>query len=257
MLRNVRWIVAGLVAVVGLLASATRASADTVILVEELNGSNTSISSTSFTIATLPNSSTPFTTPAGTFSNISITVTTTSGVSSNVNSLTTTVAAKPGSTFDPTHALRVTVTDDGFLNASPTGTALVTNDPGASSGISGGVNNLTGITSIQSGSIGGGLTLLGATPSASDTSPGGPSDANTSVTIPSLPANFAMTQQLVIRSIPTTGIDPNSTSGGTLSSTIVTTAPEPVPAPAGLLLALTALPVFGLRRVLRRKVVAQ
>ncbi len=252
MLRNVRWIAAGLLAVAGLAASSTQASAGTLILVEELNSSNVAINAASFSIATLPTSGSPYATPTGTFQNISITVTTTSGASSNVNSLTTTVAAKPGTSFNSANSLRVTVTDDGFQNASPSGVANVTNDPGASSGISGGVNNLIGSTTIQSGTIGS-LTALGATPTASDTSPGGPSDPNTTVVIPSLPATYAMTQELTIRAIPTTGIDPNSTFGGTLSSTIATTPNAPVPAPAALFLALSAVPAFGLRRVLRRK----
>jgi hypothetical protein len=49
-------------------------------------------------------------------------------------------------------------------------------------------------------------------------------------------------------------IDPNSSFAGTLSGNILTVPPA-VPAPAGLILALTALPVFGARRMLRRKAV--
>jgi hypothetical protein len=252
MLRNVRWIAAGLLTLGGLIALPGRAAADTMILVEELNGS-TVVNSQTFSVASLPTSGSPYSPAGGAFTGISLTVTSTSGVSSNVNSLTTTVAAKPSASFDPSHSLRVTVTDDGFLNASAGSPADVTNDPGASSGISGGVNNLSGTTTIQSGTILSGLTTLGATPASSDTSPGGPSDGNTTVNIPSLPSTFAMTQEITIHAIPTTGIDPNSTFGGTLSSTIVTTPPQSVPAPAGLLLALTALPVLGFRRVLRRK----
>jgi len=250
MLRNVRWIAAGLLTLAGLLAQPGRAAADTLILVQELDGTNALVNSATFNLSTLPTSANPYSPTGGAFSSIIIQVNSTSGVSSNVNSITTGVGAKPSGSFDASHSLVVTVTDDGFLNATAGNPALVTNDPGASSGISGGVNNLSGTTIVQSGTIAGGLTSLGVTGSASDTSPGGPSDPNSTATITSLPSTFALTQTMTIRAIPTSGIDPNSTFGGTLSSTVVT---QPVPAPAGLLLALTALPVIGLRRALRRK----
>jgi len=252
MLRTVRWIAAGVLTLGGLLATAGNAAAETSILVQELDGSNGVVNSAMFNVATLPTSSSPYSPAGGSFFGVSITVTSTSGVSSNVNSLTTTVGAKPSALFDASHSLRVTVTDDGFINASSGSPAVVTNDPGASSGISGGVNNLTGVTTVENGTIASGLTSLGATPPASDTSPGGPSDPNSTTSIPFLPSTFAMSQEITIRAIATTGIDPNSTFGGTLSSTVVT-SPPPVPAPAGLILALTALPVIGLRRALRRK----
>lgn len=254
-LRKKPWLSAGVLAAVVLFSAPSRSAADTMILVRELDSGGSIIAGTSstFTLATLPSSSNPYST-GGSFTGISITVTSTSGNSSNVNSLTTTVAAKPSGSFDSGHQLQVIVTDDGFLNASPGGTAAVTNDPGASSGISGGVNNLIGGTGVQSGTLGS-LTSLGMTPTASDTSPGGPSDPNTTANVTDLPGQYAMTQTITIRAIENSAgsIDANSTFGGTLSSTIVTTPAAAVPAPAGLLLALTAIPVLGLRRGFRRK----
>lgn len=253
--RNLRWLSAAVLAAAALLGAPARSSADTLIIVNELDGSNAVVSSSQFTLATLPSSSNPYSPAGGSFTGISITVTSTSGTSSNVNSLTTTVAAKPDGSFDASHQLQVIVTDDGFLNASAGGTAVVTNDPGASSGISGGDNNLIGTTAVQSGSLATSLTTLATTPSASDTSPSGPSDPNTTANIANLPGQFAMTQTITIRAIENSpgSIDQNSTFGGTLSSTIRTTPPATVPAPAGLVLAAAALPVLGLRRAFRRK----
>jgi len=248
MLRNVRLIAAGLLTLGGLIGLPGRASADTVILVEEMNGSSI-INSQTFSVATLPTSSNPYSPAGGSFTGISITVTSTSGVVSNLNSLTTTVAAKPSESFDAAHSLRVTVTDDGFINASPGSPAIASNDPSNSSAVQGGTLTVSGINTIKNSSLG----VLGTTPSASETSPGGPSDPNTFVGIPSLPTNFAITQEMTLKVNSAGGaIDPNSSFAGTLSWNILT-SPQAVPAPAGLLLALPALPVFGFRRVLRRK----
>ena len=245
MLRNVRWIAAGVLTLVGFLAQPGRAAADTMILIEELGGS--SVISQTFSLATLPNSGSPYSPAGGAFFGISITVTSTSGVPGNVNSLSTTVGAKPSASFDPSHALRVTVTDDGFINASAGSPADITNRLSNTSGISGGVVNDTGTTNVQDGTI-----LNGLTPQSSVTSPGGPSNPDTSLNIPKLDSHFSMTQVITIRVIPTSGVDSNSTFTANLSSTIVTTPPA-VPAPAGLILVLTALPVIGVRRALRRK----
>lgn len=256
LLRKMRWLSAGLLATVAMLAAPSRSKAESLILIQELDGSNNVVNSASFTLATLPSSGSPYTPAGGSFASISLTVTSTSGVSSNINSISTTVGAKPSDSFDPSHSLQITVTDDAFLNATPGGVATATNDPGASSGISGGNNNLVGSTNIQSGTLAGAdLASLALTPTASDTSPDGPSDPNSHANISNLPGQFAITQTMTLRAIPNAGqsIDLNSTFGGTLSSTILT-SPAPVPAPAGLLLALAAVPMFGLRRALRRKV---
>jgi len=234
----------------GLIALPGRASADTMILVEELNSSNGVVNTQTFSVASLPTSSNPYS-PGGSFTAISITVTSTSGVVSNLNSLTTTVAAKPSGSFDASHSLRVTVTDDGFINASAGSPATASNDPSNSSAVLGGSVTATGVTTIQSGTLATTLNVLGTTPSASETSPGGPSDPNTFVGIPNLPSNFAITQEMTLK-VNGSDIDANSSFASTLSSNILTSPPA-VPAPAGLILALTALPVFGFRRVLRRK----
>jgi len=249
MLRNVRWIAAGLLTLGGLIALPGQASAETTILVEELSSSGV-VNSQTFSVATLPTSSNPYSPAGGSFTGISITVTSTSGVVSNLNSLTTTVAAKPSESFDASHSLRVTVTDDGFINASPGSPAIASNDPSNSSAVSGGTLTVSGINTIQSGT-----DVLGTTPSASETSPNGQSDPNTFVGIPNLPSNFAITQEMTLKVNSAGGeIDPNSSFAGTLSGNILTVPPA-VPAPAGLILALTALPVFGARRMLRRKAV--
>ena len=65
---------------------------------------------------------------------------------------------------------------------------------------------------------------------------------------------FAIEQTTTIRATPTgpNGIDPQSTLGGSASTVVISSAPDIVPAPGGLVLALIGLPILGARR-LRKK----
>jgi hypothetical protein len=258
--RNLRWLSVAVLSAVGLAAFPARSSADTLILVQELSGSGAVLGSSSFTIDTLPTSSNPFTptlSGGGTasFRDISITVNTTSGVPRTGNSLSTTVNAKPSTAFDASHQLRVIVTDDGFLNANAGGAAVVTNDPGLTDAVFGGLNENTGRTELLTGTLGSLGSTIAQPADATEVSGGG--DARTTADVAALPGAFAIRQTLTIRGIPTTGITADSTFTDSLSSKVESSAPPPnggvVPAPAGLVLALTALPALGLRRLLRRK----
>jgi len=258
-LRKMRWLSAAVLAAVALLSAPSRSAADTLVLIQELDSSSHVVAGTSatFTLATLPSSSNPYSPTGGSFAGISVSVTSTSGVSSDINSLTTQVAAKPSGSFDSGHQLQVVVTDDGFLNSHAGGTATVDNNAGASSGISGGVNNISGTTAIQSGTLATTLTGLGTSPAATDVRPGTSSTNDTTANITNLPGLFAITQTITIRAAENSpgSVSANSTFGGTLSTTLVSSAAA-VPAPAGLVLALAAVPALGFRRFLRRKATA-
>jgi hypothetical protein len=258
-LRNLRWLSAGVLAAAAMLAAPSRSAAETLVLIQELDASNNVVAGTSatFNLATLPTSSNPYSPVGGSFAGISVSVTSTSGVLSDVNSLTTQVAAKPSGSFDSGHQLQVVVTDDGFLNSNAGGSATVDNNAGASSGISGGVNNISGTTAVLSGTLATTLTGLGTTAAANDVRPGSSSTNDSTTSIVNLPGQYAITQTITVRAVENSpgSISANSTFGGTLSTTM-TTAPAAVPAPAGLVLALAAVPVLGLRRLLRRKATA-
>lgn len=256
MLRKLRWLTAGLLAAAALLASPAKSQAGIQILIQEMDsGGNAVGASQYFTGSLVPSTGTL------SFQNISITVTTTSGVSAAVNSLTTTVNMKPSATFDPTHSLRVWVTDDGFLNSNVGGTATVFNNASASSGIAGGTNALTNNTQLLTLPVDVPTTnppsdtLLGAsTGDATDIRPSGLPSPQTTSAIAALPGSFAMQQTITIRATPTTGIDPQSTLGGSASSVVISNPrPPEVPAPAGIVLALIGLPLIGARRLLRKK----
>jgi hypothetical protein len=245
--------VAGLLAAIGLLGSPGRTQAEITVLIEEvdLTGSVVFFGPVSFTGSNLPSQSNPFSTPN--FIDIQVTVSTTSGTISNVNSLTTAVNMRPAASFDPTHQLRLIVTDNGFRTPSAGGNAAVTNNAGASSGIVGGVNQLTNQTQL--------LTTAGE-PVGDPTDPAtavggvGGSSATTTATVPNVPGDYAIQQTIYVRAVrdPTgEGIDPNSTLGGSASSTVITSAAGVIPAPGGLVLLAAGLPALGLRRWLRKR----
>jgi hypothetical protein len=251
-LRNSRRIGAGLLVAAALLASPARSQADITVLIEEvdLTGSVVFFGPATFTGSDLPSQTNPFSTPN--FTDIQVTVTTTSGTVSDVNSLTTAVNMKPSATFDPTHQLRLTVTDTGFRTPSPGADAAVTNNAGASSGIVGGTNHLTNQTQLA---IPGGDPLGDATEPATAIGGVGGSSATTTTTVPNVPSEYAIQQTIYVRAVRNPlgeGIDPNSTLGGSASSTVIT-SPVVIPAPGGLALLLAGLPLVGLRRWLRKQ----
>jgi hypothetical protein len=253
-LRKMRWLCAAIVASLATVASPAVSKADTQILIQELDGSGNPVGGqlqiTTGTSATFATTN---------FANISVSTTSGSGA---IGSLTTSVSAGLSSTFNPEHTLKVVVTNDGFINPFPGEPAAITNTAGASSGIIGGVNIIAGTTQLldvhltnaanQAAILASGNVIAGPTGVAADTRPGGGGTTETHTSSTSLPSNYAIQQTIIVRATPTFGILTGSTVGGTVGSTVLTNA-APVPAPAGLVLALAAVPALGLRRMLRRK----
>jgi hypothetical protein len=227
------------------------------------------VGSSSFTVAT-PSGGATFSTP---FSYSSATghftldgsLRTNSHLGTTNASLTTSFTAGFTNNFVAAagHTLRITVTDDGF--SSTGASATFTNTAGASSGFAGGtvqVNSFSrlldsGLMTVPASSttaLAAGPTLAGPTDTASDAVPNNPAlDDTTTANVSGLPNPFAI-QQVINVSITATGtIDPSSTFGGTAGARVEPN--QPVPAPAGLALALIGLPLIGLRRALRARAV--
>jgi hypothetical protein len=250
-LRKMRWLCASVVAVLAIFAAPSRSMADTQILIQELDGGGNAVTTQIFTGTSASFATTNFQT-------IQVTTTPNSG---SISSLNTTVTAALASGLDTTHSLQVIVTSDGFINPFPGQPATIDNNVGASSGIVGGTNIITGTTQLfdvpltiaanQTGTLASGNVIAGPTAVATDTRPSSGSANDTTANSANLPANFAIQQTIVVRATDSTGILSGSTVGGTVGSTVLTNA-APVPAPAGLILALAAVPALGLRRILRR-----
>jgi len=256
MMRQFRWITAGLAAAAVLLAAPTRSQAGISVLVQEVDAGGNAIGSPqpAFTSPNLTGTFTVNAAPTQSFGSISVTVNRSTGLASDLNTLTTTVNLRPNSVLTGDHFLQVIVTDDGFLNSNVGGIGTLTDDAGASAGIRGGTNTAQVVTQLKTGKLPGPLDNMGdATTGSSSISPGGTKVTSPAVTIPSLPGQFGVEQSILIvasAAPDAEGIALNSTLGGTVSSVITSQA---VPAPAGIALALLGLPALGLRRVLRRK----
>jgi hypothetical protein len=243
-------------AVLAVALAPSLARADTQILVEEVDSGGHVIAGTTRYFA----SSTNITTSLSNFSSVTITANSSSGA---VSSLTSTVNATPLATgFDPSIALRVIVTSDGFTTPNVGGNALVSNNASASSAISGGQNMLTNNTQLlndpltvpttSTSALATGAPLGAATGPASDVRPGGGISPTTHSSVLNFPPDFAIQQQIDVQAINVggDGIASGSTLGGSASSLVVT---APIPAPGGLVLVLVAAPLFGLRRALRNR----
>lgn len=244
-LRNLRWLVAGVAAVIGLCASPARSSADVTILVEELNGSSV-VASQSTTIASasvLPTNVTP--TFTGQFFTGSAVVSTNSGSSSLVASLVPSFNGQLTSSFDVTqnHTLRITVTDTSFIPQGPAGSLKV--EVSGSTGFANGTQSIDEKTRIFDPATNQTITLIDSLQSADGTK-----QTNTS-NVSGLPSPYAIQQTLTLSY--SGDIPANATFGATGGASITTNA---VPAPSGLLLGLIALPLVGLRRALRNRVPA-
>jgi len=197
-----------------------------------------------------------FATPS--FNNILVSVNSNSGPTQAINSITAQPSARISANFDPTHSLRITVTDLGFNNSNPNGIAVATSSLGASTGIQNGVTTVTNQTFVMEDPYtpASGLnpttgTVLAQTGTVIDVRPSNqisnPSDSPQFI----LPGSFAI-QHVITLSVTAGSGDPtNQTFGGTASS-VVQAPTAPVPAPAGVLLGLIALPALALRRAFRR-----
>jgi hypothetical protein len=252
-LRKSRWLSAGVVAAVAALATPAPSRADTQILVQEYNGSNAAVGGvTTFSVAGNGpfNLGSAFSTANFNVSSIGVTPTNFGGS----GTLSTTVITNPVSGFDISHYLKVTVTSDGFTNPTPGGVGELVNDPGISTSRTVDLNANTGTTQLFTGPIGS-LNPFSPDVLLSDTQTTNGADARSSSPVAAVPGQYTIQQTMTIRLIPV--LSTNGTFTDTLSSSLDASPPiDTVPAPAGLVLALTALPVVGLRRALRRKVAA-
>jgi len=177
--------------------------------------------------------------------------------------------------FDGTRGLRLVLTDDGFTAPAGTATAFVQNTAGASNalGTDGAGNNVAIVTgqsitqllntplttpATSTDAKATGTTVAGSlTPTATHSNPGssGANAATSSLTTEGF-STYAIQQIIQVWATPTGAgtIGGSQAFGGTFGSAInLNPNLNTVPTPAGLVLALTALPVLGLRRRFRSK----
>jgi hypothetical protein len=254
-LNRVRWISACLLAAAALLTTPAQSRADITILIEEIDSGGNYIGgmTTPVTGSFVNGFSTP------NFTQIQVVVSSNSLISTPTASISTSLSyinINPVSAESSGYGLRITVTDS--FDRPPGGNpATVNTTVGASTGSTGlvGLNTVTNQTTVLDTSS----NTLGTTATASAVSPSGATSGPQSTTIPALPptgTEFQIKQTIIARvtSDGNTPVAAGQAYGGTAaSSTQPLNPPDVVPAPAGLVLALTGLPVLGLYRAIRRK----
>jgi len=243
-LRQLRWIAAGFAALAVVIGSPGVSRADLVFVIQEYDTTtNTVVRQLSFDPSNVPTLSTPLSQAGWNFQGIAFGGTTTSvSGPSDFHSLTSTLSARPTDTgFSTSIQLRAQVTDDGFQNINPGGDGVFSGNIANTSG--GSVTTLAGSSTLV------GLATLGPVTSGS----GGGTATYTPANISGMPGQFAIQNSLILAVSSITSL--NTTFGASVSTFISTSPPAVtvVPAPAGVVLALCAVPVLGLRRVLRRK----
>lgn len=261
-LRQLRWITAGLAVVAAVCASPAQSKADVQILVEELNGSNVVIASQ---YTTLTGSGTASFT--GNYFTGLVTVSSNSASASTTASLTPSFSGQLTSAFDVTqdHKLRITVTDDTFVPNGPTGTLRV--ETSGSTGFASGMESVSSETRIYNPALAntspinpppasGQIPATNTSLLADGRTIAGPVDLYTpdgtkvigQSAVTGLVSPFAIQQTILVSF--SGEIPANATFGATGGASVTSNA---VPAPGGLVLALTALPLIGLRRTLRKR----
>lgn len=258
LLRKLRWAVAGVIAAVVLAAAPHRAHAASVSI-QEVDANGNAVGAASVATQVAPGI---FTASSTSFSSITLTIEQNAGSNPGIAptaSMSTTYNIKTanGVNLGSMPGLAISVSQDGFLQGGGFG-GIVTNTVGASSGIGLGggvlgVNKVGAITQLMNGMA----VVPGSTTGPSIAENPGTSTGGTVASPSSLPMTYSITQLISITAKPpvgqTTATANSSTFSGVISSTV---DPNPVPAPAGLVLALVALPALGLRRALRKKVTA-
>lgn len=236
-LRKHGWLVVCLAAIGAVVAAPAPCRADISIQVTE---TGTAPASESFgpTTGSVLNTGSA-TLGAFSISNISASL----GASPNAASLTTNLNLGFTSNFalNSGDVLTITVTASNIANAQPGANGLIMNQAGASNGIISDAGTLT----VSSTSTVNGVSTASSTAVAGGvgTTSGQPTSASSDI-----PANYSIVETITVSVSPSGSINTASTIGGTISTTV-----SVVPAPGGLALALAALPLFGLRRLVNRK----
>ena len=257
--RHSRWVFAGVLAVAALPAAPSRSAAGIAVTVEEVNAAGQVVpggGQPTFFSASTTGTFTVNALPTPSFQAITVTVDRTTGTPNETNTLTSNVALRPLGVLTGDHYLRVTVTDDGYVNSHPNGPATVSDTASTAANVRGGTNTAQVQTQLKTGTLPGPLTDLGTpTSGASITVPGGTTTSSSPGGASAVPEHFGVEQTIFViaHADPTQeGITTNSTLGGRVVSSVVS-SPAAVPAPAGVALALVGLPLLGLRRLLWRK----
>ncbi|MBY0514182.1 MAG: hypothetical protein K2P78_09770 [Gemmataceae bacterium] len=253
LLRKLRWLSAGLLAAAAFLGAPSAARADITILIEEVDAGGNAIAGTSNTFS--GSSVNGYSTPN--FTGIQVGVTSNSGFNTPTASISTGFSYLGRNEVSPESnavGLRIVVTDT--FNRPPGGNpATVNTTVGASNGSTGlvGLNTITNQTTV----LDTGGNTIGGTGVASVVSPSGVASGPQSGSIAALPPSGTQfqIQQTIVSRITSDGaatVPAGQTYGGTAASGTQPLS-NPVPAPAGLVLALTGLPLLGLYRARRRK----
>lgn len=195
-------------------------------------------------------------------------LTTNSFTSSTSSSLTPSFSGLFKAGFDPNdssvtsfNTLRITVTDDHFTGGDPAN--VLTNRAGTSNGFANNAGTLnvntqsvllnnplttptSSTTNVAAGTQIGPATLV----ANASLPPNLGNNPETSVAVSSLPASYAIQQTITVEITRTGTFSPGATFGGSGGASI---DPQMVPAPGGLVLAMIALPLLGLRRTLRKR----
>lgn len=258
-LRNLRWMAACLVALAAIGLSPARSNAEIQILVEELTAGGAGTVGTPVFFSGSPSGSIPFS-QSFSYTGSQFAVFNSGAITnSHLGTFTASLSANFGIAVlvdNPTNILRITVTDDGFnapsgLAATLRNTASVSIATDGAAQVDSFSRLLTSPLTIPASSntqLADGTQVGNPTAVATDVRPDtlGVSPI-TSSPIDLLPTKYAL-QQVIIISIPEDVSTPANTSfNGTAGVTAT-----PAPAPGGLVLALAALPLIGLRRALRK-----
>jgi hypothetical protein len=251
--RKLHRAAAGVIAAAALVGMAARSDAASVSI-QEVDKNGNAVGAASVATEVAPGL---FTASSTNFASIVLTVNPNAGepgATSSSLSTTYNIRTATGVNLGNMPGLAITVKADGFtLGGGSAG--IVTNTVGASSGIGLGggmlgVNRVGAFTMLQDGmaNVPGSMTA-----GAVAENPGGYTGDTTS-NPPMLPSMYSITQLISITAKPPTGQMTATANSATFSGTISSTVdPNPVPAPAGLVLALSAIPALGLRRALRKK----
>jgi len=238
---------AALVAAVALLAAPARSEAAVGILVEEIDAGGNTLETATFAGGVFSTTS---------FGQIGVTAASNSSLVLPNASIATGISflnnnAIPASSVAGI-GLRITITDTFTRGVGGNPATLKTSIGGAN-----GSQDFEGDLGVGSQT-----SVLGpngaTTPLASVVSPNGASSGPQQVGIPALDQTFQLQQVITIRvTAGSSGKDvPEGQSFAVSVGSSTTPLAAPVPAPAGLALALVGLPLLGLRRVLRKKVTA-